>query len=164
MVRPYFQSAPKLDQENNKLASHLKTHIASTPSLDMHTVTRSDTVANPPPPNGEWRTLQQVFVTFARILWHREALERLFKSWFFWKRVLCPGIHVLSEKSRNGVMASNSRSSTENHYDTCLVQILLPQTFLPWSFVQASIKLLFLIFSQNERIVKATSSDSVLVW
>ena len=62
-------------------------------------------------------------------------------------------------------MASNAMSRIENQDRTCLVQILLSHTFYPDQFVQRSTKLLFLLFVlKNKRSVKATSSDSALVW
>ena len=62
-------------------------------------------------------------------------------------------------------MASNAMSRIENEDGTCLVQILLSHTFFPDQFAQESIKLPFLpIFLENEWSVKATSSDSALVW
>ena len=65
-------------------------------------------------------------------------------------------------------MASNATLRIENQDMTCLVQILLSHTFYPDHFVPAEkhkITLLACFFIlKNEQRVKATSSDSALVW
>ena len=73
----------------------------------------------------------------------------------------------LSNESVKLLMASNATSRIENQDGTCLVQTMLSHTCLPWSFCNCTVKhkiTLLAFFLKNERSVKATSSDSALVF
>ena len=62
-------------------------------------------------------------------------------------------------------MASNAMSRIENQDRIAWFKSCCLTLFYPDHFVQRSIKLLFLLFVlKNKRSVKATSSDSALVW
>ena len=57
-------------------------------------------------------------------------------------------------------MASNAMSRIENQDRTCLVQILLSQTFLPWSFCTEKHKITLLAFCSQ----KQTECESHFKW
>ena len=61
-------------------------------------------------------------------------------------------------------MASNAMSRIENQDGTCLVQILLSHTFLPWSFCTEKHKITLLaFFSKTNGVWKPLQSDSALL-